>query len=135
MSFLQDAKNNGAHFMQDTFVERVLISKGKAVGVVGHQNGHKVVVKANKVVVSAGSIHSPAVLKRSGLKNKHIGQHLFLHPVVYAFGKFDEKIDTYQGSIMTAVSTFIILCSMFCCLYAHSQTLTSVPIDNKNVSS
>ncbi|KFH71384.1 hypothetical protein MVEG_01683 [Podila verticillata NRRL 6337] len=105
MSFLQDAKDNGTHFMHDTFVERVLISKGKAVGVVGHQNGHKVVVKANKVVVSAGSIHSPAVLKRSGLKNKHIGQHLFLHPVVYAFGKFDEKIDTYQGSIMTALTT------------------------------
>ncbi|KAG0362566.1 hypothetical protein BG005_005144 [Podila minutissima] len=105
MTFLQDAQDNGAHFMQDTFIERVLINKGKAVGVVGHQNGHKVVVKAGKVVVSAGSIHSPALLKRSGLKNKHIGQHLFLHPVVYAFGKFDERIDTYQGSIMTALTT------------------------------
>ncbi|KAG0032660.1 hypothetical protein BGZ82_006451 [Podila clonocystis] len=105
MTFLQDAKDNGAHFMQDTFIERVLINKGKAIGVVGHQNGHKVVVKASKVVVSAGSIHSPALLKRSGLKNKHIGQHLFLHPVVYGFGKFDERIDTYQGSIMTALTT------------------------------
>ncbi|KAF9114968.1 hypothetical protein BGX27_009296 [Mortierella sp. AM989] len=105
MTFLHDAKAHGAQFMHDTFVDRVLISKGKAVGVVGHQNGHKVTVKADKVVVSAGSIHSPALLKRSGLKNKNIGQNLFLHPVSYVFGKFDEKIECYQGSIMTALTT------------------------------
>ncbi|KAG0343906.1 hypothetical protein BG004_004905 [Podila humilis] len=105
MTFLQDAKNHGAHFMHDTFIERVLINKGKAVGVVGHQQGRKIVVKASKVVVSAGSIHSPALLRRSGLKNKNIGQNLKLHPVVYAFGTFDEKIDCYSGSIMTALTT------------------------------
>ncbi|KAF9358391.1 hypothetical protein BGX26_001850 [Mortierella sp. AD094] len=105
MTFLHDAKLHGAKFMQDTFIERVLIHKGKAVGVVGHQNGRKVTVKADKVVVSAGSIHSPALLQRSGLKNKNIGKNLFLHPVSYAFGRFDEKINCYEGSIMTALST------------------------------
>ncbi|KAF9172938.1 hypothetical protein BGX21_002424 [Mortierella sp. AD011] len=105
MTFLHDAKLNGAQFMQDTFIERVLIEKGRAVGVVGHQNGRKVTVKANKVVVSAGSIHSPALLQRSGLKNKNIGKNLFLHPVSYAFGRFDEKINCYEGSIMTALTT------------------------------
>ncbi|KAF8977444.1 hypothetical protein BGZ46_007384 [Entomortierella lignicola] len=105
MTFLQDAKLHGAQFLQDTFVERVLISKGKAVGIVGHQNGRKVTVKADKVVVSAGSIHSPALLKRSGLKNGNIGKGLRLHPVSYAFGKFDEKVDCFSGSIMTALTT------------------------------
>ncbi|KAF8931392.1 hypothetical protein EDD21DRAFT_352259 [Dissophora ornata] len=105
MTYLQDAKNHGAKFMQDTFVERVLIHKGRAVGVIANQNGRKVTVKANKVVVSAGSIHTPALLKRSGLKNKNVGRHLHLHPVCYVFGKFEEKIECYQGSIMTAVST------------------------------
>ncbi|KAF9942072.1 hypothetical protein BGZ67_003082 [Mortierella alpina] len=105
MTFLQDAKDFGAQFMQDTFVERILIHKGKAIGVVGSQNGRKVTVKANKVVVSAGSIHSPALLQRSGLKNKNIGKNLFLHPVSYVFGKFEEEVNCYQGSIMTALST------------------------------
>ncbi|KAI1317898.1 hypothetical protein EDD11_007560 [Mortierella claussenii] len=105
MTFLHDAKDHGAQFMQDTFVDRVLVHKGKAVGVVGHQNGHKVTVHAEKVVVSAGSIHTPALLLRSGLKNKNIGQHLHLHPVCYVFGKFEQRIDCYQGSIMTALST------------------------------
>jgi hypothetical protein len=104
MTFLHDAKNHGAQFMQDTFVERVLVHKGKAVGVVGYQDGRKVTVNAGKVIVAAGSIHSPALLKRSGLQNKNIGRNLHLHPVCYAFGKFDEQIDCYQGSIMTAVS-------------------------------
>ncbi|KAF9905871.1 hypothetical protein BX616_000900 [Lobosporangium transversale] len=105
MTFLVDAKNHGAQFMQDTFVEHVLIQKGKAVGVVAYQNGRKITVHAEKVVVSAGSIHTPAILQRSGLKNKHIGRHLHLHPVNYVFGKFDEKIECYQGSIMTAITT------------------------------
>ncbi|KAF9437014.1 hypothetical protein BGZ76_002284 [Entomortierella beljakovae] len=105
MTFLKDAKENGAQFMQDTFIEKVLISKGKAVGVVGHQNGRKVTIKADKVVVSAGSIHSPSLLQRSGLKNKKIGQNLRLHPACWVFGKFDEKIESYKGSIMTAYST------------------------------
>ncbi|KAF9972985.1 hypothetical protein BGZ73_003835 [Actinomortierella ambigua] len=105
MTFLRDAQEHGAIFMQDTHVDRVLISKGKAVGVQGKQNGRRVVVTASKVVISAGSIHTPAVLKRSGLKNKFIGQNLFLHPVSYCFGKFDERLDCYQGSIMTALST------------------------------
>ncbi|KAF9960629.1 hypothetical protein BGZ65_011967 [Modicella reniformis] len=105
MSFLRDAQNHGAQFMQDTFVDSVLIHKGKAVGIVGHQNGRKVTVKASKVVVSAGSIHTPVLLRRSGLRNKNIGRNLHLHPVCYVFGKFDEKIDCYQGSIMTALTT------------------------------
>ncbi|KAF9166046.1 hypothetical protein DFQ26_008800 [Actinomortierella ambigua] len=105
MTFLRDAQEHGAIFMHDTHVDRVLVSKGKAIGVEGRQKGRRVVVKAQKVVISAGAIHTPAVLKRSGLKNKFIGQNLFLHPVNYVFGKFDERLDCYKGSIMTALST------------------------------
>jgi len=105
MTFLQDAKDHGAKFMHDSFVEKVLVHKGRAVGVVGHQTGGgQFTIKASKVIVSAGSIHTPALLQRSGLKNKNIGKNLHLHPVTYIFGKFDEKVNCYQGSIMTAVS-------------------------------
>ena len=44
----------------------------------------RVHIKAKRaVVLSAGSLHSPCVLLRSGLGsvNKHIGKHLRLHPV------------------------------------------------------
>ncbi|KAG0063593.1 hypothetical protein BGZ89_009770 [Linnemannia elongata] len=105
MTFLADAKEHGAKFMQDSFVDRVLIEKGKAVGVIGTQNGRKFTIRASKVVVSSGSIHTPSLLKRSGLKNKNIGQNLHLHPVSYVFGEFEQRVDCYQGSIMTALTT------------------------------
>ncbi|KAF9183394.1 hypothetical protein BGZ51_004056 [Haplosporangium sp. Z 767] len=105
MTFLSDAKQHGAQFMQDTFIDQVLIQKGRAVGVVGYQNGHKVTVNASKVVIAAGSIHSPTILQRSGLKNKNIGRSFHLHPVCYVFGKFEQKVNCFQGSIMTALTT------------------------------
>ncbi|KAF9107579.1 hypothetical protein BGX29_005938 [Mortierella sp. GBA35] len=105
MTFLKDAKDHGAQFMHDSFVERVLVEKGKAVGVVGTQNGNRFTIRASKVIVAAGSIHTPSLLKRSGLKNKNIGLQLHLHPVTYAFGEFDQRVDCYQGSIMTALTT------------------------------
>ncbi|KAF9934406.1 hypothetical protein FBU30_002230 [Linnemannia zychae] len=105
MTFLVDARDHGAKFMHDAFVDRVLIEKGKAVGVVGTQKGNKFTIRASKVVVSSGSIHSPSLLKRSGLKNKNIGRKLFLHPVSYVFGEFDQRIECYKGSIMTALTT------------------------------
>ena len=45
------------------------------------KTGQYGIVRATQaVVVSAGSINSPAVLMRSGLKNPRIGKNLHLHP-------------------------------------------------------
>lgn len=47
------------------------------------KNGNLAVIRAKQsTIVSAGTIHSPAVLMRSGLKNPRIGRNLRLHPVV-----------------------------------------------------
>jgi hypothetical protein len=55
------------------------------------------------VVVSGGSINSPAILLRSGLKGSRIGKNLHLHPVTYITGYYAEVINPWEGSIMTAV--------------------------------
>ncbi|KAG1043008.1 hypothetical protein G6F43_011766 [Rhizopus delemar] len=105
-SWLRDAHQHGAKFLDKTKVKKVLIEKGRAVGVECLMNyERKVRIKADQVVVSAGSLQSPGVLLRSGLKNKQIGQNLRLHPCTITFGYFDKKIRTFEGSIMTAVST------------------------------
>lgn len=50
--------------------------------VVRAKDGTRAIVRAAQaVVLSAGTIHSPAVLMRSGLKNPRIGKNLRLHPV------------------------------------------------------
>jgi choline dehydrogenase-like flavoprotein len=107
-SWLRDAAAHGAQFLEKTKVHRVLIEKGKAVGVectIDH--GRKVQIRADQVVVSGGSLQSPGVLMRSGLKNKNIGRNLRLHPCSLTAGFFDKKIRCFEGSIMTAVSGIV----------------------------
>src|SRR5690606_26636508 len=65
---------------------------------------HEVTVKAKAVVVAAGSIHTPALMIRSGLGNSNIGQNLHLHPVTVTYGVFDEPIYPWQGPPMGRLS-------------------------------
>lgn len=104
-SWLRDAYQHGAKFLDRSKVQRVITKDGKAVGVevVVHYE-HKVTIYADKVVVAAGSLQTPGVLQRSGLTNKNIGQHLRIHPCCITFGLFDHDVNCFEGSIMTAVS-------------------------------
>ncbi|SPR01393.1 unnamed protein product (mitochondrion) [Plasmodiophora brassicae] len=104
-SWLCDARDAGAKFVQECMVSRVVIENGTAVGIeCSIRNGPPIVVRSAIVVCSAGSLHSPALLLRSGLSNRHIGKHFGVHPVAVAVGLFDEEIRTWDGSIMTALS-------------------------------
>jgi 5-(hydroxymethyl)furfural/furfural oxidase len=51
----------------DAAVDQVLIENGRAVGVRARIEGEVVDVRAQGVVLSAGAIHSPAILLRSGI--------------------------------------------------------------------
>lgn len=79
--------------------------------------GREVCLIKSKVVIAAcGAVATPALLKRSGLKNPNIGKNLHLHPVTMAWGYFsDEPLPgiehwpdaakkSYEGGIMTAMS-------------------------------
>ena len=103
LTFLRDAHDNGARFISGCHVERVLIQGGRAVGVEARVSpgGHRVVVRAPKVVVAGGSIESPALLLRSGLDNPQIGRHLRLHPVAVVAGFYDHPIRAWDGSPQT----------------------------------
>lgn len=78
VSWLPDAARAGARFMEGYKAEQVIFEDGPggpvAVGVKGMwksrdgRTTRDVVVQAKKVVVSAGSLHSPLLLQRSGLK-------------------------------------------------------------------
>lgn len=130
VTWLRDAAENGARFLVNSTVEKLLFSsspKGSTKGpqptlanldqfsptssrrrcigaLVRFEDGALGIVRAKEaVVVSAGSLNSPAVLLRSGLKNPRIGRNLHLHPVSYITGYYDETINPWDGAIMTAV--------------------------------
>ncbi len=109
-TYLQDASDHGARIIVRCNAGKVLIENGRAVGVkatvTNTETGktHSVTVHARAIIVAAGSIHSPAVLLRSGLENPHIGRHLHLHPVSTIAGIYSDKVYSWQGVMQSAYS-------------------------------
>lgn len=123
VSWLPDSARAGAKFLEGFHAEKIMFSKrgGEqiATGVRGtwvsrDVNGgiagepvvrRKVVIKAKRVIVSAGTMQSPLLLLRSGLINRHIGRNLYLHPVIFLGGIYNEDIVPWEGDCLTSVVT------------------------------
>lgn len=104
-TWLADAQEHGAKFLVETRAERVRVDGGVAAGVEARtKKGHRVVVKAKHVVVACGAVHTAALLLRSGLGNRHVGRHLYLHPVSNICGIFDEDIRPWEGTMQAVYS-------------------------------
>jgi choline dehydrogenase-like flavoprotein len=104
-TWLADAHDAGARLIVRTKVERVLVEGGAARGIVGRTvEGHRLTVRGRAVVAACGAIHTPALLKRSGLSNPTIGKHLHLHPATAVFGVFDEELKPWEGVMQALYS-------------------------------
>jgi choline dehydrogenase-like flavoprotein len=121
MTFLKNARDYGAEFIKECYVERILLESNKnrpkqkkVVGIEAKVQGNRPLkIRCKNVVVAAGAIHSPALLLRSGLKNKHIGKNFHVHPVATVHGVFPEtEIKPYEGTIVTTVMIIITLMLM-----------------------
>jgi len=61
---------------------------------------------APTVVVSAGAIRTPCLLKKSDIEDSLIGKNLRVHPVAFSVGFFDKKNTMpWEGAVMTALVT------------------------------
>ena len=104
-TWLADAQEAGARFFVETRAEHVRVEAGSAVGVEARtRRGQRVSVRCKAVVVACGAIHTPALLLRSGLRNEHIGRHLYLHPVSNISGIFPEEIRPWEGTMQAIYS-------------------------------
>jgi long-chain-alcohol oxidase len=111
-TYLADATAAGARLIPRCDVARVIVEQGRAVGVEGSARGadgrmYRVTVRAHVVIAAAGSIATPALLLRSGLKNPHIGRNLHLHPVSAVIGVFPDRVDPWSGSLQTRYTSRI----------------------------
>ena len=105
VTYLADACESGAKILPDCFVTKILKSKDKkcgrlkATGVVARVGNRTIRINANKCVIcSAGSLNTPCLLLKSGLKNRHIGRHLHLHPVTCSIGLMPPRDDEKKNS-------------------------------------
>lgn len=121
--WLPEAQANGAKFIEGFNVHKVNFTKTNghrvATGVSGTWESRdeylgvaatgsprvkrRVVINAKKVIVSAGTLQSPLLLLRSGIKNSQIGRNLYLHPVSMLGAIYDEDMNAWDGPILTSV--------------------------------
>ena len=104
-TWLSDAAGGGARTIVRTRVQRVVTEGGAARGIEARTvEGHSVRIRARAVIVACGAIHTPALLRRSGLSNPNIGRHLKLHPASAVWGVFDEELKTWEGTMQALYS-------------------------------
>lgn len=86
VSYVPDALRRGAVLYTRARARRILVEKGRAVGVATS----RATFRAPIVVVAAGAVHTPVVLRRPG-------RHLVMHPGVKAIGIFDDEVRLMEG--------------------------------------
>ena len=104
ITYLEDAAARGARFIVDCDVRRVTIAHGTATGVEARAGRFTVSVRAQAVVVAAGSVHSPALLLRSGVTLPELGRNLALHPATAVFGDMDDDVRPWTGTVQAHYS-------------------------------
>jgi choline dehydrogenase-like flavoprotein len=108
-TYLLRAFEHGARILADTEVARVTIQAGHATGAEAvHTTADgrrvRVTVRARRVVVAGGSVQSPALLLRSGLRHPHLGLHLHLHPTVVVSAHYAHAMNPWHGPSMSVVN-------------------------------
>ena len=79
-----DAVSHGAVFIDRARVKRVIIRDGKAEGVVFKKGGKDYQVFGKKIIVAAGGIGTPVILRASGIEKA--GYNFFYDPLITVCG-------------------------------------------------
>src|SRR2546426_3955689 len=105
VSYVPRALAAGARLFTRCRVDRVLLSGGKAIGVVarfvdaeGRETGHELRVLARQVVVACGALLTPALLERSRVPDPSglRGRNLHIHPATRVGALFDEEVRGWE---------------------------------------
>ena len=82
--FVNEALENGATIINHAKATRVIFENRTAVGVEYKRNNVLRRVMAPTIIISAGGIGSPVILRQSGIKG--VGRDFFFDPLWYVFG-------------------------------------------------
>jgi choline dehydrogenase-like flavoprotein len=110
-TYLPRAARAGATIVSDAMVDRVELEGDRAVGVSGslldgeYGEGRSALrVRARRVVLAAGAMYTPTILRRSGLGRRSgaLGKNLTLHPSFRVMGRFEEPVRGWEGALQSA---------------------------------
>lgn len=100
ITYIPRARAAGATILTGADVQRVLVRQDHAHGVTATIAGRgHATVRAPIVVIAAGTVHTPALLARSGLGggSGQLGRNLSLHPATAAVARMDHVVDMARG--------------------------------------
>jgi choline dehydrogenase-like flavoprotein len=110
LSYLPLACASGARIFARCRAEQLLIERGRAVGVEAaildrHSDAvrGRLRVRADAVVVAAGTIHTPLLLRANGVgrRSGQLGRNLRLHPALGVQAVFDEELFAWRGTLQS----------------------------------
>ena len=88
--YVEEAIQQGLTLKTNAKVKRVMIDKGKAVGVEYRKFGKSHQAFADNTIIAAGGIGTPLILRASGLQN--VGNDFFFDPLLCVMGTIPESI-------------------------------------------
>jgi choline dehydrogenase-like flavoprotein len=86
-NFVEESVQNGLTLVNGAKVNRVIFEGNKAVGVQYRKGFKDHTVMADKIIISAGGVGSPTILRQSGLYQA--GYDFFFDPLTMVFGAVD----------------------------------------------
>ncbi len=87
----------GATLLAETRVVRILHRGRRVRGVRVEDRDGQRDIEAKVVFVAAGALHTPFLLRKSGIRAPGLGRHLHLHPATRVAGLFREEIRPWEG--------------------------------------
>lgn len=105
---LARAFGDGARIVPDATVDRVLRQGDRVTGVQGTvrlaDGPHPIEVRAQQVVLAAGTLRTPLVLLASGIGHPATGRHLRLHPVAVIGARMPGDVAMWSGTTQAIAS-------------------------------
>lgn len=94
----------GAEIATRLRVAQVLTDGSRAVGVRAvRPDGRALTLRSKRVIVSAGALETPTLLRRSGLgKHPRLGRGLSIHPAISVAARFAEPVTAWRGVLQSA---------------------------------
>jgi choline dehydrogenase-like flavoprotein len=98
LNYVPRALRAGARLFVRCRAERLLVEGRRAAGVRAVSGSRPVTFRAGVVVVAAGAIYTPLLLRTArGRLGRGLGRHLKVHPASRVVGVFDEEIRGSEG--------------------------------------
>jgi choline dehydrogenase-like flavoprotein len=99
LNALPQAGEAGARIVSGLSVTRVASERGRATGIEARRaDGTEVRISAPVVIVAAGAIGTPPLLRRSGLGgHRRVGRGLSIHPATGITASFEEEVVPWSG--------------------------------------